>query len=140
MKQSYVVLLLIFLALSVSFSLTHGFIYSSASDGSFVHARDTYSSSANDDLVIEGGLIWFSVPLLLKILRWKKEIEVIDMVVFGLAWVAQLLSLSALDSSIGLTIRHDRNVILLLWLVNFFVLVPVVILGFSRSRATLSAG
>lgn len=140
MKQGYIVLLVVFLALSYSFSLTHGFIYSTGTDGSFVYARDTYSSSANDDLVIEGGLIWFSAPLLLKVVRWKKEIGVIDLLVCGVAWIVQLLSLSALDSSIGLTIRQDRNLILLLWLVAFFALIPVLILGFSKGRATLAAG
>lgn len=140
MKQSYIVLLVVFLALSYSFSLTHGFIYSTGTDGGFVYARDTYSGSTNDDLVIEGGLIWFSVPLLLEMVRWKKDIGVIDLAVFGLAWCVQLCSLVALDSSIGLTIRHDRNLILLLWLITFFALVPVVLLGFSKGRTTGTAG
>jgi len=140
MKQSYIVLLLLLLALSYGFSLTDGFVYSAGADGGLIHARDTYSSSSNDDLVVEGGLLWFSVPLLLKVVRLKKEIGVVDLAVFAVAWLIQLLSLTAVDSSIGLTLRQGRNLILLLWFFTYFALVPVSVVGFSKSRIEVAGG
>jgi len=118
----YIAILLLLILLSFVFSITYGLVYGKDKAGNLLFTNDLLSSGSNDNLCIQIGVIIFLVPLIFKLARFKKKIQISDCIVFFILWLLQFFFLITIEAgSIIKTILYSYNFALLIWIIIFLV-------------------
>lgn len=116
----YLIFLLLLILSSYYFMESKGFIYDTDNMGNLLYTNDLFSSGSDDNLCIAIGTILFCIPLIYKLIRFKKKINIGDAIVFLVIWVVQLIFLFTIEAgSILDTIYIGYNIPLMSWIVFY---------------------
>lgn len=134
----YFVLLLLLILFSYFFMKSKGFVYDTDNMGNLLYTNDLFSSGSDDNLCIAIGTILFCIPLIFKLIRFKKELNISDVIVFLVVWVVQLIFLFTIEAgSILDTIYIGFNIPLMSWIVIYIASLLIclnVLYGFIKPR------
>jgi len=144
LKVIYLFLLIILVLLSILFSFTKGFVSYIDEKGNVIYVTEYLSSGSDDNIVVFGGLI-FIIPFFIRIFRIKRNINLIESLIFTLFWVLELLfMIFGIElSNLYLTIIFGKNFIFLLWLLVFLILLLIILynlilMAFISSKTNIS--
>lgn len=120
LRNAYPVLLLGIAVLSFLFSSTKGFVYGLDRDA---FADNLMSSGSNDNLMIFSGAFLFLLPLICRLFRFKRSVNLFeDMLLCAALLVQALLLISVEVGSLYLTIAIEKNIVLALWVLLYALL------------------
>lgn len=103
----------IIMMLSFFFQHTKGLISRVNSDDSFFYVTDSMGSNADDNVVIFAGVFIFLVPLVIRLVRFRKAVAVYEYIVFiaGLFFQFLFYVYGLNEGDYLLTLFHTENTV-----------------------------
>lgn len=134
-KLIYMIVLLLLILASFFFSITKGLAFKEEYvTGKFQYVTDSEGNLGSDDNGwILVGVFIFIIPLIIRVVRFKKQFTIFEMCFAFLCLLIQLGCLFLIEEGdIIFTIFYLKNFILLLWLLSYVAYGVLIVLIFIR--------